>query len=174
MSDADRIASATALAPALRTLVDLHAALKARLVMIAARYELGTKDGGEKTPDVIDGWLPPMTADKLDASRFPFMLVRPKQGKDSEASVDASSRASVDIIIGTYCDAEDGWIDVAVLIDAIRLDIGASPVLERTAFEQVGPLDWVITEEQPRPQWFGVVTTNWSLPRPFRGDANSL
>lgn len=173
MSDADRIAAATALGLAPRTLLDLHAAVKARLETIAARYEFGAK-GGSKTPDVINGWLPPMMADKLDVSRFPFILVRPKQGKDSEANADANARATVDIIVGTYCDEEDGWFDVAVLIDAIRLDIGSAPILERTAFEHVGPLDWVIPEEQPRPQWFGVVTTTWNLPRPYRAQASTL
>lgn len=174
MSDADRLSIARELAPAPRTLLDLHAAVKARLETIAARFALGTKDGGTKSPDVINGWLPPMTADKIDAGRFPFMLVRPKQGKHSEASADANARAVVDIIIGTYCDREDGWFDVAVLIDAICLDIGSAPILERTAFEHVGPLDWVIPEEQPRPQWFGVVTTNWNLPRPYRAQASTL
>jgi hypothetical protein len=125
--------------------------------------ELKTKTGVRK-PTVIDGWLPPKSA--ADDERFPFLIVRPSSGEDSAQGADETARAVMQIIVGTYDDTDDGWQDVAHLIDAIRFDLGAAPGIQGTGFEQVGPLTWTIPEEQPRPQWFGIVTTNWNLPRP--------
>jgi hypothetical protein len=174
MSDADRRAAARANAAGPRTVAALHGALKARLESVAAGFSLETKvEGAPRAPTVIDGWLPPKTGDDVDSSRFPFLLVRPRSGVDTQQAGDESATASVQIIIGTYSDEVDGWLDVMMLIDAIRVDLGAEPAIQGTAFEHVGPLSWELQEQQPRPQWFGSVTTQWNLPRPRRVEARN-
>jgi hypothetical protein len=51
---------------------------------------------------------------------------------------DENSTAVVQIVIGTYSDTDDGWLDVSLIIDAIRADLGAAPAIDGTAFEHVG------------------------------------
>jgi hypothetical protein len=151
----------------------LHAALKARMQSVVARYwHLETKtEDSPRAPEVVDGWLPPKTGDQDD--RFPFVILRPRRGEDSPQAGDENARASIDIVVGTYSDSNDGWLDVLVLIDAIRDDLGTAPAIEGTAYEHVGPLSWDIPEQQTRPQWLGVITTNWNLPRPQRAEARN-
>lgn len=172
MSDADRIAAARANAAAPGTLAALHGALKARVQAIASAYwGLATKtEGVTRAPIVVDGWLPPKD---VDSDRFPFLILRQKSGQDSAPGADESSTAAIEIVVGTYSDTDDGWLDVLLLVDAIRLDLAAEPVIADTAFFHVGPLGWQIPEQQPRPQWFGVITTNWNIPRPQRVDSRN-
>jgi hypothetical protein len=155
------------------TLTALHGAIKARMSIVAAAFPLlATKDPTvQRAPTVGDGWLPPKTAGADD--QYPFLLVRPSGGTDTEQSADQNATADVDIVIGTFSDSDDGWLDVLLIIDAIRADLGAAPSIVGTAFEQTGPSTWQIPEEQPRPQWLGVVKTKWTVPRPQRVEARN-
>jgi hypothetical protein len=175
MSDPTRLEAASYRAAAPGTLVAFHNALKARMVEVAAAFwSLPTKasyPADQRAPEVIDGWLPPKTG--ADAEQFPFLIVRPRSGTDAAQGADQDARATVEIIIGTYSDIDDGWTDVQLLIDAIRLSLGGEPVLAGTAFEHIGPLTWDLPEAQTRPQWFGTVTTQWTLPRPRRAEARN-
>lgn len=171
MKPADQLAAAAANAAAPGTLVGLHEAIKARMAIVAAGFPLLETKTDTRAPDVIDGWLPPKPG--AEATQFPFLAVRPRSGVDSEQSADQNATARIDVIVGTYSDTDDGWIDVLLLIDAIRAELGAAPTIVGTAYEQTGPLTWEIPEEQPRPQWFGRVTTNWTLPRPRRVEARN-
>lgn len=145
----------------------LWAALSGRLEVVAAAYPLlETKSGGARAANVVPGWLPPK--ESAGAEDFPFLIVRPRSGVDTEQAADQNATAVVDIVVGTYSDTDDGWLDVMILIDAIRADLGAEPAISGTAFEQVGPLTWEIPVEQYRPQWFGTVKTIWNVPRPQR------
>lgn len=166
-----RAEAARALAAAPSTATGLHHRLKERLEVVAAAFPiLETKSGEPRAPEVIDGWLPPRDA---EADRFPFLILRPRAGTDSPQAADENSTVTIDVVIGTYSDTDDGWIDVLLIVDAIRADLGAEPAIDGTAFEQVGPLTWQIPEEQPRPQWFGTVTTVWNIPRPQRVEARN-
>ncbi len=168
MSQADRLAAALSLSAAPNTLAGLHIALAARLEAVASRFTgLSTKSTA-RAATVVDGWLPPKTP---ESEQFPFLILRPNSGQDSEQASDQAARAAMKIIVGTFSDTDDGWLDVVSLIDAIRADLGAQPAIQGTAYEHVGPLTWEIPEDQPRPQWFGTVTTNWQLPRPQRVEA---
>lgn len=151
----------------------LHGAIKARMAAVAALFpNLDTEDANTKqAPTVFDGWLPPRPKD--GPPQFPCLLVRPRTGTDTEQSADENATAGVDIIVGVWSDTDDGWLDALLLIDAIRADLGAQPAINGTAFEQTGPLTWEIPEEQPRPQWFGKVKTNWTIPRPRRVEARN-
>jgi hypothetical protein len=166
VSSGDRLDAAIhAGAAAPNSLMGLHLKLKERLEAVAARFPLLETKGGARAPQVFDGWLPPR---QNDADPFPFFLPRPVGGTDTEEGAEQYGSATVKIIVGTYSDTDDGWLDVQLLIDAIRTDILERPIIEGTAYQQTGALTWEIPEEQPRPQWFGTVTTIWTVPRPER------
>jgi hypothetical protein len=153
------------------SLKDLHAAFKLRLQVLAAAFPRFETKTDARAPQVIDGWLPPKAG--IDAERFPYLILQPRSGADSEQSAAQDGRATFDVVLGTYSDTDDGYLDVLELIEAVRQDLGSQPTLAGTAFEQTGPLTWEIPEEQPRPQWIGRVTTNWTVPRPRRVEARN-
>jgi hypothetical protein len=170
VSEADRRSAAAGLAAARGTVAGLHVALKARLEAIAKGFPLfQTKTDDRRAPTVVDFTLPPK--EEAAAEQFPFIALRARVGSDSEQSSDQNARATFDIEIGTYGDDDDGYLDLLLLIDAIRLDLGAKPTIDGTAYEHVGPLTWETPFPQPRPHWLGVATTIWSLPRPRRVEA---
>jgi hypothetical protein len=169
MSQEDRLAAARALQAAPGTVAALYGAFAARLEVVAARlWGLSTKTESQRAATVLPGWLAPKT---VESEQFPFILVRPRSGEDSVQGADERGTAQVRLIIGTFSDTDDGWIDVLSIIDAVRDDLGAAPAIDGTAYEHVGPLTWEIPDDQARPQWFGYVTTNWQLPRTQRVDA---
>lgn len=159
------------------TLGDLHKAIKARLATALAHASLKSKTG-ERAPQIFDGWLPDRASRaKVDESgidaatlrdQFPYVIVRPVSGGDDADSAEAAAKTTVRLLLGTYDDTVDGWIDMMHLVDLIRLDFGSNPVLEGTAFEHTGPLSWEIPDEQAPPQWQGLITTIWTMPRPAR------
>jgi len=151
------------------TIVGLVQAFEERLAVVASRFPLLETKTDTRAPSVVDFLLPPKPGG--DAEQFPFLMVRPANGTDSPQGADENATAAVKVIVGTYSDTDDGWRDVAMLIQAIRQDLGEAPAIDGTAFEHIGPLTWEIPEVQARPQWFGIVTTNWQLPRPRRVEA---
>lgn len=159
------------------TLRDLQRELVARCESVASRFNLDTKAGDQRAPVVFEGWLRPKKAVvsgspvELDADQFPFLIVRPSSGSDSQPGEDQTAGAAFEIVIGTYGDDEKGWHDALSIIDAFRLSFGAEPVLAGTGFEHTGPLDWDLPRDQARPQWLALMTTNWTLPRPRRVEA---
>lgn len=167
----DRLDAALANAVNPCTLAGLHAALKAHLRADLAGFDgLETKTAN-RAPQILDGWLPPK--DGTNAEDFPFVLVRPSNGNDSEEGIEQHGEAKIKLIIGTYSDTDDGWFDLVHIIDAIRLSLASAPSLNGISYEQVGPLTWEIPDEQPRPEWLATVTTTWYVPRPRRVDARN-
>ncbi len=149
------------------TLPDLQKALKDRVAAVLAPFwGAETKSGGHRVPNVVDGWIPPKAT--ADTERFPFAEVRPLNGIDSKQAGDQDAKAAWLIVLGVYGDTDDGWIPLLQMIQALRESLDEAPLLDGTAFEHEGPLEWALTDPQPRPQWFAVVTTNWLLPRPRR------
>jgi hypothetical protein len=169
VSDPTRAEAAAYKSAARTTTSGLLDALVARLGEIApAFWGLSTKSA-ERAPTVVAGWLPPKTGP--DDERFPFLIARPRTGIDPEQSAaDPGSRATFEVIVGTYSDTDDGWRDLLLVIDAIRQSFGAKPNLGG-AYEHIGPLTWDIPEDQLRPQWQAVVTLQFALPRPQRVEA---
>jgi hypothetical protein len=171
VSDPTRLEAASYKSVGPGTLQGLQVALMARMALVAAAFwTLETKvTGTERAPQVIDSQLPPMATP--EAQRFPFIVVRLRSGADSPQAGDQHATAKAELVLGTYSDSDTGNADLRQLIDAIRLSLDAQPILEGTGFEHSGPLEWDLPDEQPRPLWLGVVTTNWTLPRPRRVDA---
>jgi hypothetical protein len=97
-----------------------------------------------RAPTVIDGWLPPKTGADVEVSSRSCSCARARATTRAGRRSERDRR--VDIVIGTYSDTDDGWLDVLLLIDAIRADLGAEPAIAGTAFEHFGPLTWEIPE----------------------------
>lgn len=148
------------------TIDGLHEAIKARLAVVAQQFFALETKTDRRAPKIGDGWLPPKATP--DVEDYPFLLVRPASGADSEQAADQNATAKVKIIVGTYSDTDDGFRDVLQLIDAIRGDLAEEPTIAGTGFEHIGPLDWELVDPPVRPEWLGVVTTNWQIPRPRR------
>jgi hypothetical protein len=152
------------------TVAGLQLALQERMETLLEHVVLETKTGLRKP--TVDGFdLPPKQGAEVE--RFPFVIVRSRTGVDSVEGADQNATAVFEIALGTYSDTDDGGLDVLVLIDAIRMSLAAEPAIAGTAYEHVGPLSWETPSLQPRPQWFGFVTTNWQIPRPTRVDARN-
>lgn len=166
-----RIEAALANAAAPGTLAALHLAIKARMEVVAAAFPLLETKTSTRAPTVIDGWLPPKPG--KNAEVYPFLLVRFTGGNDTEQGAEQNATAAFDIVIGTYSDSDNGWLDLLLVIDAIRVDLNAAPAIAGTAFEHTGPLVSKIPQEQTRPEWLGVVTTNWTIPRAQRVEARN-
>jgi hypothetical protein len=155
-------------------LVALHEALKVRLAGIGkATPLLDTKSGRQRVPNVYEFNLPPKDPKTTEAEQFPFFLVRPNKGTDSEQGAAQDAKAEIAIIVGTYSDTDDGGVDLLNLIQAVREDLAAQPVLTGTAFEHTGPLTWETENPPPRPQWIGQLITTWTIPRPRRIEARN-
>lgn len=166
----DRLDAALANAASPGTIAGLHAAIKARLSADLAGFDgLETKTA-TRAPQVVDGWLPPK--DGVGAQVYPFVLVRPSSGSDTEEGIEQHGEARVRLIVGVYGDDDDTWLSLVHIIDAIRLSLDAAPSVGGS-YDHVGPLTWEIPDEQPRPEWIAYVTTNWYVPRPLRVDARN-
>ncbi len=170
MKERQEAAIASGLAASLGTLAGLHYKLKERLAVAVAGLMFETRIEGEtRAPQVLDSLLPPKT--DADTENYPFLLVRHRSGNDTVQGVDQNATATVEIVVGTLSDTDDGYLDLLAVIDAVRADLGSQPAIEGTAYEHVGPLAWQVSDQQARPQWIGTITTNWQLPRPQRRDA---
>ena len=169
--DRHEAARASGLAAGSMDLLGLHRAIMARMSEVAASLAPFETKTEARAPRVFDGWLPPKASS--DEERFPFLIVRLKSGSDSAAGADENATVAVKIIVGLYSDTDQGFFDALSVIDAVRADLGAEPEIEGTGYQHVGPLTWEIPEEQPRPEWFGTITTNWQVPRPQRVEARN-
>lgn len=155
----------TTIAP--NTIAGLIAAAKVRAASIVSSFwGFTTKSGQARAPQIVGGWM----AWKQTATdeRFPYLLVTPVRGVDSAEGAEQDARATIAFVIGVHSDADDGWLDALHLVDAIRQSLEGEPLLAGTDFEHVGPLEWEMPDEQPRPQWHAVVTTTFLIPRPRR------
>ena len=138
--------------------------------LIACDFQSLQTETSTRAPVVFPGWVPPKP---IEGEQYPFLIVRPVSGADSEQSAEENATANFQIIVGTFSDTDDGWIDVMLLIDAVRNSFGSEPAIKGTSFEQTGPMTWNIPQEQPRPQWIGIVNTIWTIPRPRRVEARN-
>lgn len=154
------------------TIGGLLLALQERVGELVKSLSLETKTEGVRRAPVVHLFdLPPKGT--ADAEQFPFLVVRTKAGTDTVQGGDENAMAGIEIVIGAYSDTSRGGLDVLVLIDLVRFDLGAGPAIAGTAYEHIGPLTWETPAQQPRPEWFGFINTNWQIPRPTRVDARN-
>lgn len=135
--------------------------LKAFLEDVVKNYQLDTNRLGDvKPPQVVTGYLPPKHAGP--EPDFPFVIVRLIDGIDEEDG----ATVTVKIIAGTYSeDAQQGWRDVANILQHIWQELFKRRVIANR-FRVEYPMKFEFPEEQPYPQWIGIMTTIWTVAHP--------
>ncbi|MCZ8520129.1 MULTISPECIES: hypothetical protein [Paenibacillus] len=141
------------------TPVILIDALRDRLQALLAEYQMETKEGQRRSPQVVTGYLPQQLAGEENPSEYPFIIVRPFKGKDAMEG----GHMSVRLIFGTYRDDDDGFYYVMNLMERVRQHLQKRRGLGGV-FRLELPYEWQVFEEQPMPHWVGEAITLWSIP----------
>ncbi|WP_295280375.1 hypothetical protein [Veillonella sp.] len=110
----------------------------------------------------IPGYIPERTMPKAQTAVFPYIAVRVNEVHD-DADDNNESTATVHIIIGTYCEAnDDGWLEIVNLVESTRRAMLKQRTIAKK-FRLRGALDAVIPSEQPRPIWVAVLTATYTI-----------
>jgi hypothetical protein len=123
---------------------------------------LPTSQGELKTPTVHPGYLPFKGAASEDAAEYPLIIVRLLNGDDNEDG----SKATVQIIVGTYGEDSQGWREVLNILERIRQSLFKTRTIAKK-YRIEYPLKWEVPDEQPRLQWIASMTTNWTIAQPI-------
>lgn len=137
-------------------------ALMQRLRDCLKDLKLATDVEGEepRAPMVVDAFLPPKRSKGHQQGEFPFVIVRATGGAD-EAQDDAAVRLR--LVVGVFSESEQGYRDWMAVKERIRVDLLSKPVLDGR-FRFMHPLVWDLQEEQPVPQWVGVIEVAYTVP----------
>lgn len=137
--------------------------LKAFLEEVVANNWLETKaPDRNKPPQIVTGYLPPKDPVRADPD-FPFVIVRLAEGTDTQEG----ATVTVKIIVGTYSeDAQNGWRDVANIIQRIWTELFRKRVLAKK-YRVEYPMKFEMPDEQPYPEWVGIMTTVWTVAQPL-------
>jgi hypothetical protein len=113
-----------------------------------------------KPPQVVMGYLP--AKNSTPEPDYPFVIIRLAEGTDKKDG----STVVVKIIVGTYSeDSQNGWRDVANIIQRLRFELFKHGVVGKK-FRVEYPMKFEIPEEQPYPEWIGIMTTTWAMAQP--------
>jgi len=123
--------------------------------------DLATKKDEDRAPQIIAGYLPPKKS--VPDPDFPFVIVRLESFEDK---LDGAT-ANVSMIVGTYSeDAQDGWRDVANIATRIWSELFRKRVVaDKYRIEY--PCKFTLMDEQPFPQWVGMLSTMWTIAHPI-------
>ncbi|SFA91598.1 hypothetical protein SAMN05216312_102218 [Cohnella sp. OV330] len=89
---------------------------------------------------------------------FPYIILRPSAGKDAEDS----ASGTIKMLFGVQAADDEGPIDVFNYMESIRQAFLKNRVLDRVFL--LDKFSWEFFDEQPYPEWIGVITTEWTLP----------
>lgn len=120
---------------------------------------LTTEAGIEKTPQYVNGYLPPKKS--TDIEDFPFIIVRPNNGSDTPSNIGMSGDVAVKILIGTHSEDPHGYQDAVTLLEIIRRELLTQRVINKQFELQL--FSWQFPDEQPFPHWYIELTTNWAV-----------
>jgi len=128
---------------------------------VVKNYWLETnKQDLNKPPQVVTGYLPPKKS--TPDPDYPFVIVRLVEGTDNQEG----ATVTVKIIVGTYSeDAQNGWRDVANIIQRIWTELFKRRVIAKKFMVEY-PMKFEMPEEQPFPEWVGIMTTTWTVAHP--------
>ncbi len=137
--------------------------LKDFIETVIRNYWLETKKPDlNKPPQVVTGYLPPKDPTRAEPD-FPFLIIRLVEGTDAQEG----ATVTVKIIVGTYSeDAQNGWRDVANIVQRIWVELFRRRVIGGR-FRVEYPMKFELPEEQPYPEWIGVMTTVWTVAQPI-------
>lgn len=129
---------------------------------VVKNYVLETKRPElTKPPQVLTGYLPPKNS--TPDPDFPFVIVRLVNVTDTQDG----ATVTVNIIVGTYSeDAQNGWRDVANISQRIWTELFKKRVLAKK-YRVEYPMKFEMPDEQPFPEWVGIMTTTWTVAQPL-------
>jgi hypothetical protein len=139
-------------------------AIAVSLTEILADLKLEIPKGGKRAPQIVPGWLPPN--DPRDHGReddLPYVIPR-LAGHDDIAPEESYAR--VNIYVGTYSKAPDGWRDVANVIERIRQAFLKNRTVAKKFRLELPIKSTILTDEQPYPYWVGWLETRWTIAQP--------
>ena len=155
------------------TVINLMHALKDRIERIVSVYKMRVSDGdGWRVPKVWAQHLPEKLYDgKPDPADYPFVLAM-----ISGTSRDTDGRtAQVALMVGGYDDGQpvdgglardrQGWMIPVDMMDRIIFDFEVEPLVGHQFLYQ-RDASTQLPDEQPAPQWYGIVTLSFSMPVP--------
>ena len=96
---------------------------------------------------------------------FPCAVIRPLCCEIGDRAKDEEDRLTVVITVGVFengADNAEGGKTVVMLLEKIRADLEARPVLE-SRYECDVPSSWELMDSETRPYWFGEIMTTWTL-----------
>ncbi|MDT8901837.1 hypothetical protein [Anaeroselena agilis] len=128
---------------------------------LTTTLQFTTPKGAHRAPQVVDGYLPPKDPKNHNTTEdFPYVIVRYLSDETDEEG----ATAQVKVICGVYSDDDrQGWRDLLNLMSSIKTFL-LSNRLFGGCFSVELPLKREIPEEQPVPEWQGVLTLNVSIP----------
>lgn len=139
----------------------LIADLSSFLRVVLKDFMLETGNVIDRPPQVVEGWLPPKGSSLSEPDDFPYVIVRLCEGEDTEES----GTVKVKIIVGTHSEEIRGWEDAGNIIMRIRNALLAARTLYNRYRLEL-PLTYQLFEDQPYPEWIGLITTIWTVPLP--------
>lgn len=154
------------------TALDLQNELKADLEALFDNFTLRMKSGETRKPTVYLYNLPvPETDDDTEMSYMPYIIIRTNAGKieDWDTS-DQIKELTALLLIGLYNTDTDrsGALDVMAIIQTIENHLGKT---RRVGNFTVGrELQWVISDADTHPYYFGGVTVKFEAPRVIKED----
>lgn len=141
--------------------IELLNELKKFIEDVVKNYVLETKCEIKKEPQVVIGYLPPKG--ETDIPDYPYVIIRALSGADEEDS----SIVKINLIVGTFSESYEGWMDVLNIVQRIRQRLLEKMVISNK-FKIGFPLEWDLFEEQPLPEWNALIKTNWIINRPYQ------
>ena len=143
---------------------DLAKELRIYLEKVVSDYRLPVKNGEPRSPNVLNGYLPPKRSGQNDD--YPFVLVRPDSGQSEEEQTEVT----VSIIIGCYTEEFDGHEYCLNIMQRIRTALTSLPngiLADKYVLDF--PFRWENYPEQPYPQWLLEIETKWvfNTPQPI-------
>jgi hypothetical protein len=98
--------------------------------------------------------------------QFPLVIVKPR-ACDDEAPEGGAQRTivHVDFVIGVRRLNEEGYLDIAAVVERIRTNLLREPIIENGARMEL-PLKSEIGEDDAFPQWVGLMSAQFSIPQP--------
>lgn len=118
---------------------------------------------------VLDVDAPDNPDDEYDGLS-PYVLIRPLNGRDYvEDDGQLAAQYAVKLLFYVRSESEDGLLDVAHLIEVLRLALLESEWIENR-YKVLRPLEWDIPEEQDSPDWGAEMSLTVQVPTIVRKD----
>ncbi|MDP5277145.1 hypothetical protein [Chengkuizengella axinellae] len=133
---------------------------------VVENYTLESNIKTLKTPQIVDGFLPPKKGNQPEAE-FPYIIVRLVEGEDEKEE----STTTIKMLFGTYSEDVQGFHDVLNLMEKVRQALLKKRTIDNK-FRMELPYKWEVPEEQPHPEWFGMSISKWIIPKVLEENMN--